>query len=83
MVAIHLVTKSESPLATLKIEAIAELKVESKTFSGYKWSSSEGPQLKISPGTTTTVRVTVEERSPMTFILPILREWSGLTEASP
>ena len=66
-----------------KIEAIAKLTVESKTFSGYKWSSSEGPQLKISPGTTTTVRVTVEERSPITFVLPILREWSGLTEASP
>ena len=59
------------------------IKVKSKTFSGYKWSSSERAQLKISPGTTTTVRVTVEERSPMTFILPILREWSGLTEASP
>ena len=61
-----------------KIEAIAQLKLDSKTFSGYKWSSSDGPQLEISPGTTTTVRVTVEERSPITFVLPILREWSGI-----
>ena len=61
-----------------KIEAIAQLKLDSKTFSGYKWSSSDGPQLEISPGTTTTVRVIVEERAPITWVLPILREWSGI-----
>ncbi len=61
-----------------KIEAIAQLKLDSKTFSGYSWSSSKGPELEISPGTTTTVRVTVEERSPISFVLPILREWSGI-----
>ena len=64
-----------------KIEALAKLTVDLHTFSGYQWSSSEGPQLEISPGTTTTVRVTVEERSPLTFVLPILREWSGLSKA--
>ncbi|MBR8833672.1 MAG: NHLP bacteriocin system secretion protein [Stigonema ocellatum SAG 48.90 = DSM 106950] len=57
-----------------KIEATAQLQLDLKTASGYKWSSSSGPQLEISPGTTTTVRVTVEERSPITFVLPILRE---------
>ncbi|MBR8833622.1 MAG: NHLP bacteriocin system secretion protein [Stigonema ocellatum SAG 48.90 = DSM 106950] len=65
-----------------KIEALARLKLDPKTFSGYKWSSTHGPKLEISPGTTTTVRVTVEERSPITFVLPILREWSGLTSPS-
>ncbi|MEL6462986.1 MAG: NHLP bacteriocin system secretion protein [Cyanobacteria bacterium J06621_15] len=61
-----------------KIEAIAKLEIDSKTLSGYKWSSSQGPKLAISPGTTTTVRVTVEERAPITFVLPILKEWSGI-----
>ena len=61
-----------------KIEAIAQLKLDPSTYSGYQWSSSEGPQLKITPGTTTTVRVRVEERSPITWVLPILREWSGI-----
>ena len=61
-----------------KIEAIAKLEMDSKTFSGYQWSSSQGPKLEISPGTTTTVRVKVEERAPITFVLPILREWSGI-----
>lgn len=61
-----------------KIEAIAKLELDSNTGSGYKWSSSKGPQLEMSAGTTTTVRVTIEERAPITFVLPILREWSGV-----
>ena len=61
-----------------KVEVIAQLIMDSKTFSGYNWSSSDGPELEISPGTTATVRVIVEERSPITFVLPILREWSGI-----
>ncbi|NES67365.1 MAG: NHLP bacteriocin system secretion protein, partial [Okeania sp. SIO2D1] len=48
------------------------------TFSGYQWSSSKGPQQKLTAGTTTTTRVRVEERAPITFVLPILREWSGI-----
>ena len=60
------------------IEAIAQLKLDPSTFSGYKWSSSQGPDLKMSTGTTTTARVKIEERAPITFILPILREWSGI-----
>ena len=61
-----------------KVEVLAQLIRDSQTFSGYNWSSSDGPELEISPGTTTTVRVIVEERSPITFVLPILREWSGI-----
>ncbi|NEP74842.1 MAG: NHLP bacteriocin system secretion protein [Okeania sp. SIO2G4] len=61
-----------------KIEAIAQLKLDPNTFSGYQWSSSKGPQQKLTAGTTTTTRVRVEERAPITFVLPILREWSGI-----
>lgn len=57
-----------------KIEAMSQMQFDPKTASGYNWSSSSGPQLEISPGTTTTVRVTVEQRKPITFVLPILRE---------
>ncbi len=61
-----------------KIEAIAQLKHDSETFSGYQWSSSREPELEVSSGTTTTVKVTVEERSPITWVMPILREWTGI-----
>jgi len=60
------------------IQIFADLEPDSTTFSSYKWSSSKGPQLKISPGTTTVVRVKVEERAPITFVLPILRSYSGI-----
>lgn len=60
------------------MQVFADLEHDSTTFSGYKWSSSTGPRLKISSGTTTFVRVKVEERAPITFVLPILRSTSGI-----
>ena len=57
----------------------ANLQLDSSTSSGYKWSSSNGPEnLSITSGTTTITRVTLEKQAPITLVLPILREWSGL-----
>lgn len=62
-----------------QIEVWAQLKPNSASYSGYEWSSSKGPpDFKISAGTTTTVQVTVEQRAPIQFVLPFLREWSGI-----
>ncbi len=61
-----------------QIQVFAQLQPDAHTESGYKWSSSRGPQMEVTSGTTTTVRVTVEERAPITFVLPILRTWSGI-----
>jgi HlyD family secretion protein len=60
-----------------QIQVLAELKPDPSTFSGYKWSSSKGPDMKMSPGTTTSVRITVKEEAPITFVLPILKSWTG------
>jgi HlyD family secretion protein len=60
------------------IQVFSDLDLDTNTPSGYKWSSSIGPHLKISSGTTTIVRVNVEERAPITFVLPILRSVSGI-----
>ncbi len=60
------------------IEITAELETDSRNPSGYKWSSSKGPDSKITSGTTATVRVTIEERAPITFVLPFLRELAGM-----
>ena len=60
------------------IEVIARLENGASTFSRFKWSSSKGPNLKISVGTTTTTRIRVEDRAPITYLLPILRETSGI-----
>jgi HlyD family secretion protein len=60
------------------IQISANLEPDSQTFSGYKWSSSSGPKLEISSGTTTSARVKVEDRAPITFVFPILRSLSGI-----
>ena len=60
------------------MQVSASLQTDANTFSGYQWSSSAGPQLKISPGTTTTARVKVDERSPISYVIPLLRSVSGI-----
>ena len=60
------------------IQISAKLAADPKTFSNYEWSSSSGPKLKMSSGTTTNARVKIEERSPISFVLPILRSISGI-----
>ncbi|HEY9851559.1 MAG TPA: NHLP bacteriocin system secretion protein [Leptolyngbyaceae cyanobacterium] len=62
-----------------QIEVWAQLRENPANFNGYEWSSSKGPSdLSISAGTTTIVQVTVEQRAPIEFVLPFLREWSGI-----
>jgi HlyD family secretion protein len=60
-----------------QIQVSAQLQQDPSTFSGLRWSSSKGPQLKVSSGTTATVQVTIEERTPISFVLPIFRSWTG------
>jgi len=61
-----------------QMEVTAELEKNPGTFSGYQWSSSKGPQVPITEGTTTVGWVTVETRSPITYLLPFLRGISGV-----
>ncbi|MBW4578389.1 MAG: NHLP bacteriocin system secretion protein [Tildeniella nuda ZEHNDER 1965/U140] len=61
-----------------QVEVLAVLDADPTTMTGYKWSSSRGPELQLSPGTTASVRVTVSQWSPITFVLPILRSVSGI-----
>ncbi len=60
-----------------RIGVIARLD-RASTPTGFKWTSGEGPDLSITPGTTAQVRVTTEERPPITFVLPFLRSLIGV-----
>lgn len=60
-----------------KIEVFADLGMDPSSATGFKWTSGRGPEIKITAGTTGGVRATVEYRRPITFIIPILRRWSG------
>jgi HlyD family secretion protein len=66
-------------LSDPQIEVWATLETNPDNFTGYQWSSSTGPDdLKISPGTTTSARITIENRAPITFVLPFLKQFSGI-----
>ena len=52
----------------------AEMTSDPENPTGLKWTSS-GPPQPMTPGTTTTCRITLEKRAPITFALPLLRGW--------
>ena len=60
------------------IEIVTSLQRDPNTESGFNWGGGPGPHLKLSSGTPTTVRVLVEERRPISYVLPILRDLTGI-----
>ncbi len=60
------------------IEVRAQLEPDTSASSGYRWSSSKGPDMKVTAGLTHATRVTIEGRAPVTYLLPIFRELSGV-----
>ncbi len=60
------------------IEVRAQLEPDPATASGYRWSSSRGPAMAITTGLTHSTRVTIEGRAPITYLLPIFREQTGV-----
>ncbi|HEV7507458.1 MAG TPA: NHLP bacteriocin system secretion protein [Thermoanaerobaculia bacterium] len=60
------------------IQVNVALRRDAKTPTGYRWSSSRGPSLKISSGTLAAGDVVVKTDRPMTLVIPTLREKLGL-----
>jgi HlyD family secretion protein len=60
------------------IEVVANLDGDPDSLSGFKWSASKGPSLRVTAGTTGTMVVDVEDRAPITLVFPFLRGSSGL-----
>lgn len=61
-----------------RIQVIAKLEKDTTNrINGYKWSSSLGPAITISGGTTTQIRIKVGERRPISYVIPILRSLTG------
>jgi len=49
-----------------------------ETVSGYRWSSAKGATLGLSSGTLASAEMTVSEQAPVTLIIPLLREYTGI-----
>lgn len=60
------------------VQVYVELERDPNTISGYKWSSSDGPPLKISSGTTAQVKVQIGQLAPISYVIPIFRSLTGV-----
>ncbi len=56
----------------------AELELDPKTQSGFRWSSSKGPPFEIRSGTLCSARVITQEQPPITLVIPLLKELFGI-----
>ncbi|MFA6302544.1 MAG: NHLP bacteriocin system secretion protein [Legionella sp.] len=54
------------------------LKNNPDTFSGLSWSSSHGPQVKITPGTLAIGLITIRQQAPITLVVPALKKLWGI-----
>jgi HlyD family secretion protein len=59
-------------------EIRADLVPDPETPSQYRWSSSQGPPLKIQSGTLASGKIVVSRRRPIDMVIPWLREHTGL-----
>jgi len=50
------------------IEVRAALTLDPSTFSGFRWSSSGGPPIKLAPGTLCDAAVIIGQRSPISLL---------------
>ncbi len=57
------------------IEVKVTLKPSLKTFSGYKWSSKDGPPIKLNSGTLCFSSIIVMEQAPVTLVIPLLKKY--------
>lgn len=60
------------------IQVDVTLERDGSTPTGYRWSSSRGPDLKISSGTLATGTVVVRRERPIAFLIPKIREKLGI-----
>jgi multidrug efflux pump subunit AcrA (membrane-fusion protein) len=60
------------------IEAVTSLERDPRSRSGFDWGGGPGPNLSLSPGTSTEVSVLVELRQPISYVIPLLRDISGI-----
>ena len=59
-------------------EVHADLELDAKSVSHYRWSSSGGPPLTVQSGTVAQGYVQVASQRPIEMVIPTLRRWTGL-----
>ncbi|HEX7707250.1 MAG TPA: NHLP bacteriocin system secretion protein [Thermoanaerobaculia bacterium] len=63
--------------SSAQIEVNVRLIPDVETPSGFRWSSSKGPPLRVLSGTLASGQVVVERKRPISYILPIVKSTLG------
>jgi HlyD family secretion protein len=56
------------------IQVIVDLVPAEDTVSGFRWSSPEGPPIKLNTGTMCAASIIVEKRQPISLVIPMLKK---------
>ncbi len=59
-------------------EVHADLIVDPRTTSQYRWSSSSGPPVQIKSGTLAVGNIEIASRRPIAMVIPLLKQYFGL-----
>ena len=51
---------------------------DASTPTGFKWTSREGPPIKIGSGTLLRIQIPVQEKRPIELVIPTVRQWLGV-----
>lgn len=60
------------------VQMSVKLQHDPTTISGYKWTDGQGAPQRVPESATATARIVVEERSLVSYIVPILRQFTGI-----
>lgn len=65
-----LVQSVQSLAGTSPTEIIIQLETDESTPSGFKWSSSQGPDIQLTSGLMAEVEIVIEEQRPISLVFP-------------
>lgn len=59
-------------------EVHVEFEKDSKSFSGFKWTSARGPNISIKEGTSCNGKITINQEAPVTIVVPAFKKFFDL-----
>jgi HlyD family secretion protein len=60
------------------IGVVVDLETDPNSYSGFRWSSRQGPRSKITSGTLCEGTITLTNLRPISLVLPLLKDTTGL-----
>lgn len=59
-------------------EVFVEFEKDTKSYSGYAWTSAAGPEISINAGTSCSGKITVQEQAPIAMVIPAFKKFFEL-----